>query len=91
MKKVKLMLCGILLSISLAGCSAIDTAEAEAEPNYISAGGRTFVKVPGDNGFLLVDKDTKVQYLVYGYSERRSMAVIVDSDGKPILYEGEVE
>lgn len=40
---------------------------------------------------LLVDKDTKVMYLIYSNKDSNNfgITVMLDQNGKPILYEGE--
>ena len=45
-----------------------------------------FVKIYdwGDN-FIAYDKETKVEYFVF----EGGLTVLVDKDGKPLLYEGE--
>ena len=50
-----------------------------------------FVKIQdwGDN-FVIYDKETKVQYYAFGdYNYGGGITVLVDQDGKPLLYEGE--
>lgn len=45
-----------------------------------------FITVYGSNGrYILVDKDTRVEYLEYG----RGLTVLLDTDGKPLVYMGE--
>lgn len=45
-----------------------------------------FIKIQdwGDN-FIVYDKETKVEYFVF----EGGITVLVDKDGKPLLYEGE--
>ena len=55
--------------------------------------GREFKVIPGTStkygGYdILVDKDTRVQYLI---NYQNGTEVIVDAEGKPILYEGGIE
>lgn len=40
--------------------------------------------------YILVDKETKVCYLKYMYVNQYGLTVLVDENGKPILYEGEL-
>lgn len=50
-----------------------------------------FIKIEdwGDN-FVMYDRKTKVQYFVFGeYNHGGGITVLVDADGKPLLYEGD--
>lgn len=94
MKKLKLILCGLLLSVSLAGCKNSYNDNPDFT-EYTVIANRTFKLIPGNaNGvghyLILVDKETKVQYLYDDHDYGGGFVVLVDADGKPILYDGEV-
>ena len=93
MKKLRLIFCGLMLSVALVGCGASNTDE----PGYIMLGGRKFLKIEyGDRltnnnaSIIYVDVNTKVQYLKIGLGRYSTCTVLIDADGKPILYDGEV-
>lgn len=89
MKKARLIFCGLLLGVALTGCSGGDKI---TESKYKMYGGRWFLVIDyGMGSRIYVDKETKVQYLEFdgGYSSK--VAVLVDVDNKPILYEGEMQ
>ena len=43
-----------------------------------------------DGYFILVDKETRVMYLFVKYGYGAGLEVMVDEEGKPMLYEGEL-
>lgn len=89
MKKLSIILCCLLLSISLIGCG-----KDEEKSNFISVGNRTFYVISSDEQYvawdIYVDTETKVQYIYFrgDNSYCSAMSILVDADGKPILYEG---
>ena len=94
MKKFILMCC-LLFGISLAGCGGREDADA----NYMTINDRIFYNISSDDvGFngrswdIYVDTETRVQYIIFfgDQSYSASVVVLVDADGKPILYEGEL-
>ena len=90
-KKIKLLVCGLLLSVALVGCGSSENGSEPSKIKYKYYGGRKFLLIDYDTSFVYVDIDTKVQYLNFGYGHYANNSVLLDSDGKPILYEGEVE
>lgn len=92
MKKIKLLLCCLLLSISLVGCGG-----EPGNNDYKEINGRLFLVIESEESInnkyweLFVDVETKVQYVKFEGGYQGPMSVLVDADGKPILYEGEVE
>lgn len=94
--KLNFILCCLLLSISLAGCGKDSYQDNEDFIREVNIAGRSFKYIPGNiKGFgkyaILVDKETKVQYLWDSDYHHGGMVVLVDADGKPILYEGSFE
>ncbi len=41
------------------------------------------------NEYILVDRETGVQYLAVAIGQGAGLTVLVDADGKPLLYKGE--
>lgn len=89
--KLLIFLSLLMLSISLVGCGSDSSPEDISNQEYVLTGGRVFVRMDYDDGYLLVDRETRVQYFTYGFLKNRSMSILVDADGKPILYEGELK
>ena len=95
MKKLLLVICFAFL---LAGCSNYsepDTMVNETIKTNLSQ--KDFVKVPVDGTMsILINKKTRVQYIMI-YENRLTqfavgfMDILVDQDGKPILYEGPLD
>ena len=85
MKKILILL--FLLTILLNGCDAVDKADANLISNNM------FVDVTSLSGMVInyfdfhvvYHKDTKVMYAV---SRNGEITVLVDANGKPMLYEG---
>lgn len=81
--KNKIILVIVLLAtlFCLCGCTNESTAETQ----------KRFIQVSKEDSFYIVyDKETKVMYAEswssYNYG---SLTVLVDVEGKPLLYEGE--
>lgn len=96
MKKLFIFACCLMLSFSLTGCGlkdkiAIAVEEGEKIQEAEEKGQRFISVYKSDNERILVDKETRVQYLYRGAGYGGGMTVLVDSDGKPLLYEGELE
>ena len=48
-----------------------------------------FIEIYGGDGYhIIIDKETRVQYLKFNRGYDGYMSVFLDSEGKPILYEG---
>lgn len=80
MRKVILSLILTVMLIVLAGCTDV-VAEEE----------KRFIKISDEGTFYICyDKKTKVEYAVSnGYYNCGTVTVLVDAEGKPLLYEGE--
>lgn len=101
MKKLFIFMMCLMLSFSLTGCSKYDVDGTDWNGNS----GKFTDCADGDilfrfhtfrldnDDYLYVDKETRVQYLFInnGNSYGSGCVVLVDADGKPILYEGELE
>lgn len=87
MKKIFAVLATLMLGVTIAGCSP-----NPAETTYVDDTPSRFVIIErSDNWYIVVDQETKVMYAVssgsYNYG---SFTMLVDSDGTPLLYEGEL-
>lgn len=87
MKKIFVVLATLMLSVTLMGCSA-----NPAETTYTDDVPSRFVIIEqSDLWNVVADQETKVMYAVsagsYNYG---NFTMLVDSDGTPLLYEGEL-
>lgn len=86
-KKLLILLCSLLLSVSLVGCG-----DPESVSNPTIKYGSRFLDInTGKYTCIIIDKETKVQYLYAGYGSAGGLTILVDAEGKPILYEGNLE
>lgn len=88
MKKILIILCCLMMCVSFGGCSG---SSNQTDIEIINRCGRDFLQIetPGF-GYITVDVETKVQYMHFSSGNTARVAVLVDSDGKPILYEGDI-
>lgn len=90
MKKIAILGIVIAMLFSLCGCTintgtgdVIDIATGEIKEER-------FIKVYEEEAFyILADKETKVQYLVYAIGYKGGITILLDENGKPLLYESE--
>lgn len=85
MKKLELILVMVLVLIipfGLVGCKK--NVKKIEESRFIT------VEEYNNKYYILVDKETKVCYLKHMYANQYGLTVLVDENGKPILYEGEI-
>lgn len=47
-----------------------------------------FIQISSVDGWIYVDKETKVQYLFIKRYNAGGLTILVDKNGKPLLYEG---
>lgn len=47
-----------------------------------------FIQISSVDGWIYVDKETKVQYLFIKRYNAGGLTILVDENGKPLLYEG---
>ena len=90
MKKVFIIIWASLLGISLIGCGGKICIPSE-KPVVDTIGDRAFLVITENDNQIIVDIETKVQYLYLDIESNSSgLEVIVDEDGKPILYEDDL-
>lgn len=79
MKNIKIILISIVIMFCLTGCTSSIAEESR------------FIKINSEETFdIYYDKKTKVEYAVSnGYYNFGTVTLLVDSEGKPLLYEGE--
>ena len=97
-KKFLAIVLGIMLSVSLVGCGNNSSEKTSDDTyEYILIGNRKFLEIQTSGGIgenyscIYVDCETRVQYLVFNGGYYGSMSALLDADGKPILYEGELK
>lgn len=85
MKKIKISLL-IIIGIILTGWLLKDVTISN---NY--AENKRFVTIQKEpNGKVMYDKQTKVEYFMFGgYKDGGGITVLVDKDGKPLIYREE--
>ncbi len=80
----KILLSIILIALFVCGCARTEKAEGYTDKS------RFIVVEQAANWWVVVDKDTNVMYAVScGYYNSGTFTLLVDSDGKPLLWEGE--
>lgn len=82
--KTKVMLLTVIACMMLSSCNSSITIKTEDSNSM-------FVEVEtGENWKIVYHEDTKVMYVVSdsGYN-RGTFTLLVDADGKPMIYEGE--
>lgn len=85
MKKIKIVLLGIII---LGGCLLLTGCTTVTVDNEPKNQGDRFVMISnGEFIDIYYDIETKVQYAVSdGVRNRGTVTMLVDSDGKPLLY-----
>lgn len=90
--KLKLILIAMIMVFAMA-FALCACAESSIDPNPYATmeGDNDFVVIDeGTNGWIrFYDPDTKVVYLFYGSGNRCGITVMLDAEGKPLLWEGE--
>lgn len=85
-KKIVALILAVLMICSLVGCANIEVAT----PNKDEYSSRFIVVEQTSLWVVAYDQHTKVMYAI-SYSQHNfgTFTMLVDSDGKPLLYEGE--
>ena len=98
-KKFLAIMLGVMLSVSLVGCGTNESEYgSKSTVEYIIIGNRKFKEIEFNRGLsaghyscIYVDCETRVQYILFNGGYYGTMSALLDSDGKPILYEGELK
>lgn len=97
MKKIIILLICSVISISSVSCSPINTFKEKAEETkkareeQLSGVNHRFLEIDMDGpGIIYVDKLTKIQYLYFGNGYGSSVTCLLNTDGTPLLYEGDL-
>ena len=94
MKKFSTILLVFVMLFCLVGCDS--NKETSKEDEFSSIFYASYEKISEDkrflcisscNGYIFVDKQTKVQYLYIKEDYSGGLTVLVDTDGKPLLYD----
>lgn len=87
MKKIFVVLVTLMLGVTIAGCSP-----NPVETTYVDDVPSRFVIIEKSGSWSVVaDQETKVMYAVStGSYNLGNFTMLVDSDGTPLLYEGEL-
>ena len=85
-RKIFTLIMVVCLSVSLAGCS---NNRVTVENNKTTENTSMFVEVEhGYDWRVVYHKETKVMYVIScGYYNTGNFTVMVDADGKPLLWE----
>ena len=79
-KVIGIILILAICLITLTGCTNVETTETVDR----------FIKIYREGDLdIYYDKETKVQYMLVNNGYGAAMTVLIDSDGKPLLYQGE--
>lgn len=85
MKKIMISVLAVFMLASLSGCARTKTNE-----DNIQETSRFVIIEDGATWNVVYDKETKVMYTVSsGVYNCGSFTMMVDSDGKPLIYKGE--
>lgn len=79
----------ILSSVGFGGCGNTNTLSIKmTDATYeIHAEDERFIMIDSINGWIYVDKKTKVQYLFIKRNNSGGLTILVDAEGNPLLYE----
>ena len=93
MKRKILALLLSLSILSLTGCVSENVSDTNklhsrtSDATYsIDSEDERFMKIDSINGWIYVDKQTKVQYLFVKRQNAGGLTILVDEDGKPLLW-----
>lgn len=89
MKKILSLILCLMLSCSLVGCTSSE--EESSDLRFRQFGDHIFMVIETDyNNMILVDITERTQYLYIDDPYGGGIELLVDSEGKPLLYEGEI-
>ena len=78
----------LLLILILPVCLLFTGCDAEQTSTTIED--TRFHRLDYTDKTIYVDKETKVMYLYVSFAYHGGLTVMLDADGKPLLYEGEL-
>lgn len=82
MKKILLAIMLLITPIAISGC--------EDETTHQEIANNEFIKISNRNDIIIyVHKETKVMYMFVTEAYKGGLTVMVDANGKPLLYQGE--
>ena len=91
MKKFKALCLCVFLAFVFTACDSNKEETNDVEETMVVVQDE-FTSRKGDpNIFIIVHKETKVQYLFVKHGYGAGLTIMVDESGKPLLYEGDVE
>ena len=82
MKKILCLVIAIMLMLTCVGCSNENNNTITDDRFVVVEDGWA----DGNRAFIMVDKETKVMYLTFSCGG--GITVMLDTDGKPLLWEG---
>ena len=89
MKKILSLILCLMLSCSLVGCGESNTVDTTIKFRHL--GNNIFMILDvGELDSIWVDVKEKTQYLYIDDGYDGGVTLLVDSEGKPLLYEGEI-
>ena len=96
MKKILCLLFILITPLLFCGCESIPEREdysTESLDRFVFV--KQYGEGSGETIKILVDKETKIMYMYYqdggGYSGTAGLTVMLNADGTPMLWEGELE
>ena len=98
MKRVLVAIFALVVAVSISACGAnqpekvdnTDSPQPEKVDNTDSPSRFVIVEY-ADAWYIAADKDTRVMYVVSdGYYNRGTFTLLVNADGTPLVYEGEL-
>lgn len=90
-KKILIILLALIIPICLLFAGCVSTAQTADVGEEFVIGDIVLVKVEHGRHFdMFVDKKTKVIYIYNTTGNQGGLTAMLDSDGKPLIYEGEL-
>ena len=90
-KKLFCLLLILVLPVCLLFTGCFKTAQSSSTGEEFIVGDIILVKIAKTSNFsIFVDKNTRVMYLYNTTNYQGGLTVMLDADGKPLLYEGEL-
>lgn len=84
MKKILLTIMLLITPIAISGCEDATTNQKIANNEFIKVSN-------ADEIIIYVHKETRVMYMFVTGVYQGGLTIMVDDNGKPLLYEGEID